>query len=97
MSTNKFNSTVNNAKFDLQKVVISPNPSKSIFRIDFNNSLTTTATIEIFSIDGRKIKEFTIDKDTKNDMFNIENEVSGTFLVTIIVGDDKINKIIIKQ
>ncbi|MBN2891352.1 MAG: T9SS type A sorting domain-containing protein [Bacteroidales bacterium] len=70
---------------DLQnEVVISPNPTSGIFKINFSN-ISANAEVEIFTVDGKKVLTSSITAD-KNE-FDLSDYESGLYMIKITTKD----------
>ena len=74
----------------LNKLIIYPNPSKGKIHLVLPN-VKSEKKIEIFSIDGRKINDFT----TPESKISIEINKNGIYLILIRIDDEVITKKVI--
>jgi len=92
----KINETMPTSPLSVQEnissynIVIYPNPSKEKIHVEFSGSKPEKK-IEIFSIDGRKINEFT----TLESKISFEIKENGIYLILIRIDDDVIVKKVI--
>jgi hypothetical protein len=77
-----------------------PNPTTDSFRIEFELENQSEVSIELYSIDGKKIRQIenkTIENGKYSNIINIEDLSAGSYLVTFKIDNAKFSNIIIKQ
>jgi hypothetical protein len=80
---------------DIEKIVITPNPSDGVFTISFED-IIQKAKVEIYTLVGQKIYDGEI-YDAKESSIDLSSLSSGTYLLKISNSTNSINKIIIKN
>ena len=80
----------------VEEIVIYPNPSTSIFNIDFKGILTNTAQIEVYNMLSQKMFEDEVSNVSVYKL-SLENLPTGSYLVKIKDENQTISKKIIKQ
>ncbi|MFV5687623.1 reprolysin-like metallopeptidase [Flavobacterium sp. ZT3R25] len=84
--------------FQINDLVLYPNPNKGNFNLKFTSDSTSTSKILVHDLLGRKIfeKEFGIQQNF-NENIQLKNVQSGLYLLTVIDGDKKeVRKIVIE-
>lgn len=77
-----------------------PNPTTNSFKIEFELDKQSEVSIELNSIDGKKILQIenkTIDSGKYSNSINIADLSAGSYLLTFKIDNAKFSKIIIKQ
>lgn len=77
-----------------------PNPTTNSFYIEFNLDKQSEVLIELYSMDGKKIRQIenkTIDSKKYSKMVSIADLSSGSYLLTFKIDNATFSKIIIKQ
>jgi hypothetical protein len=68
-------------------VIIYPNPARGQVTAEFNNTITGEARLRIISLDGRQLFSDKFRGPLKQIIFDMSGRVSGTYLISIQVGD----------
>jgi len=79
------------------EVGIFPNPSTGNFQISFGSNIFEQRRLEVFSIDGRKIEEQTIETNDGNSSVNLNHLANGSYILNIISKDNNTSKKVIIQ
>lgn len=77
-----------------------PNPTTNSFNIEFELDKQSKVSIELYTIDGKKIRQIenkTIDNKKYSKIVNIEDLSAGSYLLTFKIDNGTFSKIIIKQ
>jgi 5-hydroxyisourate hydrolase-like protein (transthyretin family) len=77
-----------------------PNPTTNSFKIEFELEKQSEVSIELYSIDGKKIRQIenkTIDSGKYSNIINMENLSAGSYMLTFKIDNSKFSKVIIKQ
>jgi hypothetical protein len=77
-----------------------PNPTTNSFNLEFELDKQSEVSIELNSIDGKKIRQIenkTIDSGKYSNSINIADLSAGSYLLTFKIDNSKFSKIIIKQ
>lgn len=77
-----------------------PNPTTNSFNLEFELDKQSKVLIELYSIDGKKIRQIenkTIDSGKYSNNINIEDLSAGSYLLSFKIDNSKFSKIIIKQ
>ena len=91
LSVNDVNSKFNN-------LIISPNPFSDSFKYSFNSDLSKAATVELFTIDGRKIKTINKPNSSENSgTVTTANLSKGVYIVRITSGNVQETRRLIKN
>lgn len=77
-------------------ISITPNPSNGLYKIDFQNAVAPSNTIEVYNLLGQKIYENTINI-TNTYLLDLTNIASGSYLLKISNKEEVISKKLIKQ
>ncbi len=81
---------------DVAKIDLYPNPSNGKVTVRFSELPAAGSTIEIFDVSGRKITSRLISNDSE--VFNLDNQLSGLYIVKTNIGSTQIiHKLIIKK
>ena len=71
-----------------------PNPSKGVFKIDYEPMSSSNVQLNIFDLTGRLI----FNKDFENQreiLVDISNKSKGTYLLKLSVNEEQVQKIIV--
>jgi hypothetical protein len=79
--------------FNIEDIVINPNPSNGIFEIYFNNTIEQ-GDIEIYTVVGQKIYSESISNSNQS-IIKLNESANGTYLVKINIDGQIVNKRII--
>jgi hypothetical protein len=77
-----------------------PNPTTNSFHVDFELDNESEVSIELYTIDGKKIRQIeskTIESGKHSKIIDIEDLTAGSYFVTFKIGNAKFSNIIIKQ
>lgn len=78
------------------KVEVYPNPFTNEFQVNLSSELSGITDISIYSLDGRLVLEDTIDGGLKSKTIRTSGLNSGTYIVEIKNGDNKLRKSVIR-
>lgn len=86
-----------NLKF--KNLTLSPNPFSNSLTLSYDADLTAPVTLDLFAIDGRRIKSITIDNSFKSDSRTIDTEQlsKGIYIVRITSGNIQETRKLIKN
>ncbi len=84
---------------DRQLLKVIPNPTENFADVFFEAYAATTAMIKIFDTKGRLVlaKELQCNKGNNRYTLDLQNEVSGMFYITLVIGDKTYNAKLLKQ
>lgn len=83
-------------KNNLESLIVSPNPSSDGIYTLTLDEVIKTATIKVYNLIGQKMYSEIVN-DLKEHQLILDNLPKGTYLLSVEVGDDIINKNFIKQ
>lgn len=86
-----------NTGFDLQEMMVTPNPSNANFEVIFNRALPDDLTYEVYDALGKKVMENTFEKGIKRGILNLEPYAQGIYLLKLNVNGESISKRLIKN
>ena len=79
------------------QITLSPNPSKGIVMIDFDNGITTNTTVTIYNVLGQHLMHFIVPENDKAVKLDLSNYPSGTYFAKIIQEDVMVVKTIVRE
>eukprot|EP00918_Siedleckia_nematoides_P001745 GHVU01004129.1.p1 GENE.GHVU01004129.1~~GHVU01004129.1.p1 ORF type:complete len:391 (+),score=43.53 GHVU01004129.1:162-1175(+) len=87
-----------NVKFKLNNLIISPNPVSDSFKYTFKSDLNKETTVELFTIDGRKIKTISkLNSSENSGTVTTENLSKGVYVVRVTSGNVQETRRLIKN
>ncbi|MBM6498636.1 T9SS type A sorting domain-containing protein [Flavobacterium macrobrachii] len=83
-------------KYDINMLVIAPNPSNGEFELIFENEIPEDLNYEVYDIVGKQLFKNLIKKGVKSSFVNLQNYPQGMYLLHIKTGNTLIKKKLIK-